>query len=321
MKVFTVVSCLFLIMSCSAWAMVDIGEIGVGARTLGLGKAYVGGMDDASAIFTNPAGLTLNPDLNVISMSGSLLGDVNYLMMGITDYSPVGKVGFGYLNASVGRIPITAVTGSGSTEAVVQTGTTDYYSSIIFFSYSTKLSRIFRGKGEKISVGANLKYFLQGFSGGGSAMEDGVGTGMDADLGFIYDAAPWAKLGLAFNNFLPYDFGGRFIWQKDDEIEPIYMATRLGGTFSLLGESALLYHQSQRLNLLVDYEDTRKPRRPNVWHLGLEYWPIDILALRCGLDQQPKATEPEIGIDNNLTAGVGISFHGFTFDYAYHQFG
>jgi len=301
--------------------MVDIGEIGVGARPLGMGKAWVGGMDDASAIFTNPAGLSLNPNLNVVSMSGTLLSDINYLMVGVSDYSPVGKVGIGYLNASVGDIPITTLTGSGSTAAISWEANTNYYSSIIFFSYSTKLSRIFKGKGDHISFGANLKYFLQGFSGGGSAMEDGVGTGMDADLGLIYEASPWANLGLALNNFLPYDFGGRFIWQKNDEIEPIYMVTRVGGDFKLLGESALLYHQSQKLNLLVDYEDTRKPNRPDVWHLGLEYWPLDILALRCGLDQKPKATEAEIGVDNNITAGVGIDYRGFTFDYAYHQFG
>jgi long-subunit fatty acid transport protein len=74
------VSCLLLIFCfiCSAvYAAIDISDIGVGARPLGLGKAYVGLADDASAIFVNPAGLSQNDRLNLISMSGAMLSDVN----------------------------------------------------------------------------------------------------------------------------------------------------------------------------------------------------------------------------------------------------
>jgi hypothetical protein len=321
MKKYFVITCLLLILSYSARATVDLAEIGVGARPLALGNACVGGVDDASAIFTNPAGLAWNPDLNVISMSGTLLNDVNYLMVGISDYSPVGKVGIGYLNAGVGGIPITTITGSGSTAAVVQTGTTDYSSSIIFFSFGTKLSRIFKGRGENLSVGASLKYFLQGFAGGGSAMQDAVGTGMDADLGLIWEIKPWARLGLAFNNFLPYDFGGRFVWTKNDVAEGIPMAIRLGARFKILGQPALLRNETHELNFLVDRETGRGSNRPGLWHLGLEYWPSEILALRVGINQKPKAAETGVGVDSNLTGGIGVKFFGFTFDYAYHQFG
>ncbi|MEE8638630.1 MAG: S-layer homology domain-containing protein [Candidatus Margulisiibacteriota bacterium] len=320
-KIIFLLSTLYFLLSISAWATVDLAEIGVGARPLALGNACVGGVDDASAIFTNPAGLAWNPNLNVISMSGTLLSDVNYLMVGISDYSPVGKVGIGYLNAGVGGIPITTITGSGSTAAVVQTGTTDYSSSIIYFSFGTKLSRFFRGRGENLSVGASLKYFLQGFAGGGSAMQDAVGTGMDADLGLIWEVKPWARLGLAFNNFLPYDFGGKFVWTKNDVTEGIPMAIRMGARFKILGEPAILKNETHALDFLVDRETGRGSNRPELWHLGLEYWPSDLLAFRVGINQKPKATESGVGVDNNLTGGVGIKFFGFTFDYAYHQFG
>jgi len=45
------------------------------------------------------------------------------------------------------------------------------------------------------------------------------------------------------------------------------------------------------------------------------------LALRVGIDQKPKASEAGVGVDNNLTAGVGLNYFDFTFDYAFHQFG
>ena len=320
MKILAVLAVLLLFFSSSVCATIDLADIGVGARALGLGNTSAAGMDDASAIFRNPAGLALNTELNIISMSGSLLNDVNYLLVGVSDHSPAGKLGVGYLNASVGGIPITTITGSGSTAAVVQTGTTDYNSSIVFFSYGTELSRIFRGKGENVSFGASLKWFLQGFQGGGTSMQDAVGTGMDADAGFVWDVNPWSRVGLSFNNFLPYDFGGRFIWTRNEEMEPIPMVVRFGGAVKAVGRDAFFVNEEQAVNLLLDYEAGRD-NRPGLWHTGLEYWPVDMLAFRLGIDQKPRGDEAGIGVDSNLTAGVGVKYMGFTFDYAYHQFG
>jgi hypothetical protein len=233
----------------------------------------------------------------------------------------VGSVGIGYVNASVGGIPLTTVTGTGSTAVVVQTGQTDYSSSILSFNYGTKLSKIFRGKGENISFGGRLKYFTQGFSGGGTQRQDALGVGMDADLGFLWQINYWSHLGLTLNNFLPVSFGGKFIWQRNNLIEGIPMSVRGGGRFNLIGSSALKRNMDQELSLLLDYENQAESGRPATWHAGLEYWPASIIALRLGVDQKPRAAEAGIGVDNNLTGGVGICFRGFTFDYAFHQFG
>jgi hypothetical protein len=307
--------------SFPAGAMVDVGEIGVGARTLGMGKAYVGGLDDATAIFTNPAGLALNPNLNVTSMSGNLLSEVNYVLIGGAEWAPIGKVGIGYVNASVGSIPITTITGTGSTAAVSVEGSTDYGSSIIYLSYGTKLDRLLQERGQNFYVGANLKVFTQGFSGGGSSLQGATGTGMDADLGLLWQASTWSRLGVTVANCLPFSMGGKFVWKKNNVEEGIPMALRAGGAFKVLGESGFRPSETQDLSLLLDYETGRGVNRPAVWHAGLEYWPMEILALRCGIDQKPKAAESGTGVDNNLTAGVGLRYRGFTFDFAYHQFG
>lgn len=322
MRKFLIVSCLLLVVSYSGHALVDLGEVGVGARVLGMGKASVGGIDDASAIFTNPAALTLNPNLNIISMSGTILTDVGYLVVGAADNSPWGRIGIGYVNASVGGIPITTVTGTGSSAAISWESSTDYSSSIIYFTYGSDLSRFLWGHLKNVSVGASLKYFLQGFSGGGTTMQDAVGNGMDADLGFVWDVNSWTRLGATFNNCLPFNYGGKFTWQKNSVEESIAMATRLGGTFKLLGESALYPNKDQNLDLNIEYENGHGAGRPVVWHTGLEYWPIEMVALRLGFDQKPRANlSGGMGVENNLTAGVGLIYTGFTFDYAYHQYG
>jgi len=321
MKNICVAVCILLLAGSSSLAVVDIGEIGVGARPLGMGNASIGGLDDATAIFTNPAALTLNDNLNIISMSGSLMTDINYLMVGVSETAPIGRVGIGYLNASVAGIPITDITGTGSTQAVVVTGTADYGSSIIFFSYGSKLGRFLRGNFDNISVGGNLKYFLQGFSGGGTAMQGAIGSGMDLDVGLLADLGGWVDLGVTVSNCLPFAAGGKFTWEKNNEEEPIPMAMRVGMKMNLMGNQGMRVSERQAVNLLVAYETGRGADRPAVLHGGIEFWPLDILALRVGIDQKPKATELGNGVDNNLTGGIGISYHGFTFDYAYHQFG
>ena len=304
-------------------AVVDVGDIGMGARPLSLGKAYAGGVDDATSIFTNPAGMAWNKNMNITSMSGTLLSDINYVLVGFSDYSPIGKIGIGYVNASIGAIPITTITGSGSTAAVVQTGITDYNSNVVYLSYSTKLSSILQGKAEGLSLGLNMKFFSQGFSGGGTAMQNAVGSGMDADLGLMWQLNPWAKLGYTFNNFLPQTLGGRFEWENQTEVESIPMSMQMGGEFGLLGQDSLIKNDSQKLDLLADYQTAKESNQPALWHLGLEYWPSDILAFRVGMNQKPKAgaNNTEVAIDNNLTGGVGLRFFGFTFDYAYMQMG
>jgi hypothetical protein len=294
-------------------AMVDITDIGVGARPLGIGKASVGGIDDASSIFTNPAGLAINPHFNVISMSGNMLSDVNYFMLGASEYLPLGKFGIGYLSASTGGIPVTTIEGSGPTEKIVQTGTTDYISSIIFLTYGTKLSGLLKGeKGDNVYLGGSLKIFNQGFSGGGLPMKNANGGGMDADLGLIWKANRWARLGLAVNNILPVSFGGKFVWNErvageGDEVESIPAVVRLGGKFKIFGRSAIFSRIRQDLGLLLEYETGREDGRSAVWHTGLEFWPSKMLAFRLGIDQKPKASEAGVGVDSNLTVGVGVN--------------
>jgi len=319
------ISCLLVVVFLAvsaAQAALDISEIGVGARPLGMGKAYVGLADDASAIFMNPAGLAQNDQLNIVSMSGQMLNDVNYVMLGAAQNTPIGKFGVGYINAGVGSIPLTSLTGSGSSLEVVQYDSTSYSSSQIVLSYGSKLSRFLKnGAGQNISLGLNLKFLQQGFSGGGTAMQGASGSGMDADLGAMWEPNNWLSLGLNLQNFLPASLGGQFTWTKNSVVEGIPLVVRLGSKFSVLGTTGLKKNVDQRLDLMVDYEKSNSLNRPGVFHLGVEYAPLEMISLRAGIDQKPKATEAGIGVDNNLTAGVGFLFAGFAFDYAYHQFG
>jgi hypothetical protein len=151
-------------------------------------------------------------------------------------------------------------------------------------------------------------------------MQDAAGSGMDLDLGITAQPSSWLGLGLKLNNVLPVNLGGKFVWQKNNNVEEIPFTYRAGARFNLLGPEAIR-KTTQVLTWSLEYESLNASNYPNVWHTGLEFMPLPILSLRAGIDQKPKAENSGIGIDNNLTAGVGLNFHGITFDYAYHQFG
>ncbi|MFH1710109.1 MAG: S-layer homology domain-containing protein [bacterium] len=321
--------CLFLIFvllaSCGAFAEItgsvaDPSDIGVGARPLALGKAYVGLSDDANGLFMNPAGLAGIKNFKATSMSGQVIQDVNYAIVGGATPTDYGVFGLGYTNVGLPNIPVTQTTGSGTSETVVTVGQTTYYSSVLTLLYSNDLSGIEYFKDHKnFTYGVNLKYFMQGFQGGGTAMKGANGTGLDMDLGLQYKPSTGLTLGLSGLNILPSNLGGKFIWDKGGVEESIPAVVKAGFSARIFGKDSF-YGGKQDVLLGMDMDAYPSQNRPSVYHTGLEWSPISVMALRAGIDQKPKGTEDMVGVDNNLTAGIGLKFNGFTFDYCYHQF-
>lgn len=304
-------------------AIADPSEIGVGARPLGMGMAFAAIADDGSAIYMNPAGLGDFKTMKLTSMSGSILQDVGYVVLGASNPFYFGTLGAGYINVGVNGIPVTTLTGGITPEFTGQY--TSYNAGLFFLSYGTRLDRFLSfGFAKDVEIGTSAKIFLQGFSGGGPSVEGASGTGFDMDLGAIYKPVGWGSLGVNFINFLP-DSIAKFVWpaggsRPDNIEESIPMVVKLGGALKVMGADSL--HPEYPQDLLLDLDlDMNTAARPGVWHLGGEWWPTTVLALRAGIDQKPAANATGIGVDNNLTFGIGIKYAGYTFDYAYHQYG
>src|SRR3989339_1128611 len=98
-------------MSVIASETIDPTNIGVGARALGMGKAFTAISDDGASMFTNPAGLDLVKDLKVISMSGNLMNEVPYVTFGISNSILNGTLGLGYTGLSFAGITETTLVG------------------------------------------------------------------------------------------------------------------------------------------------------------------------------------------------------------------
>jgi hypothetical protein len=269
--------------------VLDPTDIGGGARPLGMGKAFTGIADDGSAIFTNPAGLSQNKSLTVISMAGSLMTEVPYTIIGASYPALNGTIGIGYVGLGISGINETILV-NGTPEITGAQGS--YTNSAINLSYATELKNVSYGIIKSPDVGATLKIISQGLSGG--SFEGGGGTGFDLDLGARSRLTEDMTAGFVVKNIIP---GNNF---KSDEIPMVIQ----GGVTKAFNKYNLLTALDAEYNRTI------------LFHAGCEWNPIRLLKLRLGLDQKPDAGSTT----TNLAAGLGVSFGGFAFDYAYHTY-
>ena len=276
-----------------ASSVVDLTEIGVGARPLGMGKAFNSIADDGSALFTNPAGLNNVKKFNVISMSGNLINEFPYTMLGGAYRSQIGVIGFGYVGSSAGGIR-EAVLVNGTPE--VTGNEANYGNTTLIFSYANDAKEIEYIKKinflteRNAKVGANLKLVSHGFSGGAS-FEGGSAGGFDIDLGAIFPVKENLTGSVIIKNIIPGNNVGA------DELP-----MGLGG--------GVAYKIPDRD--LVTAADAELSNGAFLLHLGAEWNPIKMLFVRGGFDQNASGF--------NLALGLGTKYRGFTFDYAYHTY-
>jgi len=288
-KKLLIVTLIFICFCSSAKAKValDPSVIGVGARALGMGRAYVAATGEPDSIFLNPASLTSLSHWGATSMYSKLMSEVDYLLLGASFPVGEGIAGLGYLNASISGLQ--KATRDPNTGIIsFEAGTTNYYNSINYLTYAHKISK-------ELALGTSFKFFQQGFSAGNS------GQGFDLDLGITYQPFDFLTLGFLQRNFLPASLGAKIKWSNNEE-ESLVTSSRLG-----------LSYQIALVNLNLDYELFPTSNKNPLLKLGAEWWLAPAFALRVGSDQDP--------LETNFTAGLSFLTSGFMFDYAYHQYG
>lgn len=267
----------------------DLMKIGVGARPMGMGKAFVAVADDANSIFLNPAGLSGSPTWEFTSMYVNMFeGDLPYTLLSYSFPLHHGEAGIGLIMTGTSNIP------SPSSQTISYF---DYNDRLLFLSYADDARQLFRGR--DVHLGANLKLFSKGYSGS----QNESGFGFNADLGIKYYHNPWLTFGANLQNMLPTKIN--WTTQAQDDM-PVLL--KLGG-------AAKIFKESATLALDMDFPVGRGI--PSLFHLGTE-WPVNkILTLRAGFDQALSAASNVI---SNPTLGVSFNFSGFSLDYAFHGY-
>jgi hypothetical protein len=278
-------------MTASALAAQDISKVALGARYLSLGGTYTSIANDTNSLFTNPAGLGAARSWGLTSSSTKILGRADYKVAGVIYPTKFGTIGIGYVNASTpAGLPYDS---SGN---LLAGSSLSYSSSIIYLSYGVDMNKIIPARDlGSLTLGCSVKLLKNEFGG----ISDASGSGTAVDLGAQFQPNNWFALGASMQNT-----SGAIEW-KSGKKEQIPSLGKLGTSLKLLQD---------KLTIGIDADFSTG--RPIVLHTGAEFNPVPFLSIRGGIDQDPINTSETI---NNLTAGVGINFAGFKFDYAYRQ--
>jgi hypothetical protein len=317
---------LFIFFLCIGYAFAqsapDPQRIATGARPLGMGKAFVGLADDVGSVFLNPAGIANPEKWQVTSMSGKLLDEFNYLSLSGIYPSKFGTFGIAYIGSSISGALATTVESSSDPSDPIYTvdlsqDPMSYYNNLFLLSYGTKLERFSNLSFLKSwNFGANLKLFSVNLT--GDRITQGGATGTELDMGVQGRPLNWLSLGGNIQNILPMSMGGKLHYETGwDESYPAVV--KLGLAASVLGnKDALRAWGGNSVKVLVDYDlQPTLSKVPPLLHFGLEWKPLELIAIRAGIDQDMAGANATV---SNFTSGVGIYYNDFRFDYAYHQF-
>ncbi|MDE0506501.1 MAG: hypothetical protein OXI86_20700, partial [Candidatus Poribacteria bacterium] len=245
--------CAIGIISCtfSSAAIGAFRDIGVGARPLGMGGAFVALADDGSAANYNAAGLGFI-DTNYLNatLAQRFKGLVNYQYFG--GVLPLG--GAGTLGASIGIL---------SEDSEIYTERT------FKLSYGKALSR-------NIAVGLNLKSFgtnfdvTEGFVRELFADNGTSASAFSADAGIIVKPSEGLSFGLSGENLLPADIS---VFDSTDA-DSVPVRLRVGLAYSLAGIAESTEQESMRdiLRSGLGLAEVEVRNGENFVRAGAEVW-------------------------------------------------
>ena len=279
---FLVVFCLLSVLCLSGvWAddnhMLPMLRMGVGARALAMGGAYVAEAHDATAGYWNPAGLA---DIKCVSLAAmysagmSVDRTYNYFGFGwtpsqVTNY---GTFGISWLNSGIDEI-------SKYTSGNVYEGTFKDMNNVFLVSWAFKNEF----KQKMFSFGLSLKVVQQ-------KIDDYSKTGVGGEAGLKFVVDPRIALGL-----MVHDLGTKV----DNWTVPTSIT--VGMAIYPLGED-------HSFSIPIDYGKTIN-RNDETFRFGAEYmWEFATnysTALMAGLN------------DGNFSVGVGLKISKIRLDYAY----
>lgn len=174
--------------------------IGMGARSIGMGGAYVSVADDGSSLYWNAAGLSRVSGRKLTVSHVSWFEDVGYQFAGYA--APLGVEGAIGLALERGSVGSWDNTGAGSIDAG------DFYGAL---GYGRRIR-------PNLGLGASVKYLR-------STLGDASAASYAFDLGVVYRVTGSLSLGGAARNIGP---GLTF----EDETDPLPAALAFGGSYA-----------------------------------------------------------------------------------------
>lgn len=226
-------------------------NFGVGARPLGMGRAFTAVADDVDSLYWNPAGLSTYRSSQVAFQHSPLPleGSFQYLAYSQPLYA-LGNLGIGIVSLNSDKVPRIDANN-------IEVGSFDHRETAYMASYANKF------KDNKLGLGFTLKMAEKSIAG---RSENGFG----ADVGSLFIVNERVRLGAMVRNLVQPRYG--FSTEK----EKFPVIARTGASVKFL---------NQHLTTAIDLEKTVGTAQNPKWHFGVEGYVIENIFLRAGIDQ------------------------------------
>ena len=266
----------------------DFLELGVGARGDAMGGAYTAVVDDAEALYWNPAALSSVQDHSATLMHAPYIDSSYYDSIQYAQKLGPGSIGVGLQYFNAGSITQTDASG-------VSTGSFDPYDLAISVGYGYKLNGM--GVLDGYSVGAGVKWIQSRIATYASAEALDLGL---LSRGYMDDKFHWALTATNIGTTEKFD-------QANENLPEMFS---LGGSYKIMG--------NWLGSVNVDFPRGNAPYLA----LGTEYSynagkGLGI-AIRGGYSTQ---TTSDVTGFTGFSFGAGIAFQKYSFDYAVVPFG
>ncbi len=255
---------------------------GAGARSLGMGRAFMAVSDDASATYWNPAGLVQLQRKELMGLQAALFEQTVYTFLSYAHpTAKAGVWGFNMTKLSSGGFEKIKVTmnpsNSSEVASIEKVGEYVVSQQAMTFAYGKQVT-------ERVSMGLSLKRItntVDTFSQSFSAVDASIFAKVSSSYRF----------GLGLKNAVTQKPAN-----SDDRLP---LTIRIGNAYSLLND---------RVILAADINSSAYSGMG--WNVGTEYWASRKMAFRMGLENRD-------GKIAETTAGFGFNFSKINLDLAF----
>lgn len=291
-------------------------KIGVGARAIGMGGAYVSLANDASAMFWNPAGIALISGGEAFFNHSEWIADMNFDYAGIVVAIPtVGSFGVNATFLSMGDMERTTEYYPEGTGQKFDAG-----------SYALGLS-FARSLTDRFSIGVNVKYINE-------YILNSSASGMAIDLGTMFvTPLNGLRIGANISNFgTKMQMNGRDILVQHD-IDPLHEGNneKINADLSTdqfdlplhlrVGVSYDFLQNVDKNQLWISVDATHPNDNVETVNIGGEYVFMNMVSIRAGYNSLFNEDS-----EKGLAFGAGLNYRLMgsvqaKVDYAYETFG
>ncbi|GAB4314768.1 MAG: hypothetical protein Kow0074_01960 [Candidatus Zixiibacteriota bacterium] len=280
MAMIAVSACTLSVVSAQAsWNAGNYLKLGVGARPLGMGNAFVAVADDATAIYWNPAAMTISDKTRVfVSYADRFGAGVQDQNAGIAfHWRDELYIGFGFIRSHIGDIKYSPERRTSSERPTVN-GTFEDAEVALVASGAMRFSDL-------LSLGVTVKYLTHELAG---KTADGIGF----DFGAMLTLTDRLILGANTQNINR----PRINWKNEtSHFDRIPANIKLGASYAIVPD---------RLRVSTDFN---VPDHDDLLlNIGGEYTPVSNLSLRGGFNGE------------DLGTGASIGWQDVQMDYAYY---